>query len=58
MEKRMRDYMAMRGMRGRDGRNPYGSRGGYVTNRRPDRGMDSRMDLRRRDRNGDYGHGG
>lgn len=35
-----------------DGRNPYGSRGGYVSNRRPrrrrgDRGMDYRGDMRR-----------
>lgn len=61
MDRRMRDYMAMRGMRGRDGRNPYGSRGGYVTKTRPDRnedyarGMDRNMD-RRMWR--DYGHGG
>lgn len=57
MDRRMRDYMAMRGMGGRDGRNPYGSRGGYVTNRRPDRGMD-REDYRRggdRDRGMDHG---
>lgn len=35
----------MRGTRGMDGRNPYGSRGGYVTTHRPrrgDRGMDYR----------------
>ena len=53
MNNRMRDYMDRRMMnndrnrgdmydRGedvhRDGRNPYGSRGGYVTNRRPRRG--------------------
>ena len=30
--------MDMRDMRGMDGRNPYGSRGGYVTTRRPRRG--------------------
>lgn len=40
MDERMRDYMRRRRM---DGRNPYGSRGGYVTTRRP-----------RRDRNEDY----
>lgn len=44
MNPRMRDYMMnenrrmMNGNRGmRDGRNPYGSRGGYVTTRRPGR---------------------
>lgn len=50
MNGRMNDYMNNRRMRydstdynndmnrgGRDGRNPYGSRGGYVTNRRPRR---------------------
>lgn len=46
MDRRMKDYMMTRGMGGRDRRNPYGSRGGYVTNRRPDRGMD-RGDYRR-----------
>lgn len=30
-------------MRGRDGRNPYGSQGGYVTNRRGGRGRDRAM---------------
>lgn len=54
----------------RDGRNPYGSRGGYVSSRRPrrgrrDRGMDyTREDMRMRDygdvtrrgRYGDYGY--
>lgn len=40
MEDRMNRYMRdrMEGMNtGRDGRNPYGSRGGYVTSRRPGR---------------------
>ena len=42
----------MRRMRRMDGRNPYGSRGGYVTNRRPrmrgrDRAMDGNYDMRR-----------
>ncbi len=60
----------MRDMRGMDGRNPYGSRGGYVVSsrdgrgrgrgRRGDRGMDYEMDMERggrgRDRGmGDYG---
>ncbi len=53
----------MRDMRGMDGRNPYGSRGGYVSSRRPrrgDRGMGEDMDMARggrgRDRGmGDYG---
>lgn len=71
MDRRMRDYMAMRGMRGRDGRNPYGSRGGYVVSSRSDRGedyarsgrndrrmMDRRMMDQRMDRGMDYGHGG
>lgn len=56
MDRRMRDYMAMRGMGGRDGRNPHGSRGGYVTNRRPDRGMDH-DDYRRGMDRGDYRRG-
>ena len=40
MNRYMRDHMENNmGMGGRDGRNPYGSRGGYVTSRRP-RGRD------------------
>ena len=42
----------MRGNRGMDGRNPYGSRGGYVTTRRPRRG-DRGMDMRGVDMRGD-----
>lgn len=37
MTRRMKDRMSRR-MSRRDGRNPYGSRGGYVTTRRRDRG--------------------
>lgn len=48
----------MREMNSMDGRNPYGSRGGYVTSRRSrrgrrgDRGMN--QDMRMRDMRGDY----
>ena len=48
-----RDYRDMRGM---DGRNPYGSRGGYVPPHRPRRG-DRGMDMRGADY-GDYARGG
>ena len=50
-----------RNRRMQDGRNPYGSRGGYVSSRRPrrsrrgDRGMDyTEYDMRRDYRGGDY----
>ena len=48
----------MMDMRMMDGRNPYGSRGGYVTSRRSrrDRGMDY-ADYGRDYRGGDYEHG-
>ena len=49
MDPRMRDYMMRQGGRGRDGRNPYGPEGGYVTSRRPS-GRDRGMDVRRGDR--------
>ena len=66
MPRRMMDYMMMR-----DGRNPYGSRGGYITRNRPrrgrgrDRGMDYEYDMSgrdyadmaRRDRAGDMARG-
>jgi hypothetical protein len=50
---RLRDYLMRR-----DGRNPYGSEGGYVTSRRSrrDRGMDY-ADYRRDYRGGDYEYG-
>ena len=61
---RLMDYLARRDMAmGRDGRNPYGSRGGYVVSsrRRRDRAMDGNdydmdMDMRRGGRR-DYGMG-
>lgn len=56
--------MDMRDMRGMDGRNPYGSRGGYVVSsrgrrrgRRGDRGMPMHEDMRR-DMNYTGGRGG
>lgn len=55
--------MDMRNMRGMDGRNPYGSRGGYVVSRRSrrgrrgDRGMPMHEDMRR-DMNYTGGRGG
>ena len=41
----VKDMLMAQSSRGRDGRNPYGSRGGYVTSRSPrrDRGMDYGM---------------
>ena len=56
MEPRMDRYMRDRrsNMGGRDGRNPYGSRGGYVTSRRP-RGRD-RMYYDDRTMGGDGGY--
>lgn len=55
----VRDMLRSRYGGGRDGRNPYGSRGGYVTSRSPrrDRGMEDyrREDYDRRDY-GDYGN--
>ena len=45
---RLRDYLMRR-----DGRNPYGSEGGYVTSSRRDRGMDYAYD-RRNYRSGNY----
>lgn len=54
---RLMDYLARRDMaRGRDMRNPYGSRGGYVNYRR-DRGMDYEYDMARGDRAGDMARG-
>lgn len=47
--------MDMRDMRGRDGRNPYGSRGGYVVSSRG-RGRGGRGRGRRGDRGMDYGY--
>lgn len=46
MERRMNDYMMRE-----DGRNPYGSRGGYISSRRPmrDRGYDDYRDYRDED---------
>lgn len=50
VESRMRDRA-----RGRDGRNPYGSRGGYVvSDKRGDMGYDRGYDRYDRDRAGDY----
>lgn len=42
MNKFVKDMLMAQSRRGGDGRNPYGSRGGYVESRRPrrDRGMD------------------
>lgn len=42
MNKFVKDMLMSQSRRGGDGRNPYGSRGGYVTSRSPrrDRGMD------------------
>ena len=42
MNKFVKDMLMAQSRRGGDGRNPYGSRGGYVTSRSPrrDRGMD------------------
>ncbi len=62
MNDRMRDYIDRRMNRGGgDGRNPYGSRGGYVTSRRPRRGDRAYEDQRdygydSRDYNSDYGY--
>ena len=69
MNRYLRDRANRRGMSQRDGRNPYGSRGGYVTSRRRGRdremGMeydyakydsryDSRYNLDRRSQDGHY----
>ena len=43
MNRYLRDRASRRGMSQRDGRNPYGSRGGYVTSRR--RGRDREMGM-------------
>lgn len=52
MNRYLRDRASRRGMSQRDGRNPYGSRGGYVTSRR--RGRDNRMPDREMDMEYDY----
>lgn len=54
MNRYLRDRASRRGMsmRGRDGRNPYGSKGGYVTSSR--RGRENRMRDREMDMEYDY----
>lgn len=48
MDSRMRDYIINRGISTgyRDERNPYGSKGGYISSSRPDRRNDRRADRR------------
>ena len=52
----VKDMLIAQSRRGEDGRNPYGSRGGYVSNRRP-RGRDRDMDDYGMPK-GDYRRGG
>lgn len=64
MNRYLQDRAMRRGRYMRDGRNPYGSRGGYVTSRRGGRGSDYAMDNRnfnseydsRYDGRGDYNY--
>ena len=56
MNKFVKDMLMSQSRRGGDGRNPYGSRGGYVTSRRP-RGRDRDMEDYGMPK-GDYRRGG
>ena len=56
MNRFVKDMLMAQSRRGGDGRNPYGSRGGYVSNRRPrrDRDMEDYADYEGRDMRGGY----